>query len=76
MIGRGEELQHVERAGCGVVVPPGRPELLAAQIRRAYSGELDLEELGRRGREYVTAEADRRVAVERYRALLREVAAR
>ncbi|MGH3105181.1 MAG: glycosyltransferase family 4 protein [Gaiellaceae bacterium] len=70
-----ETAQVVERAGCGVVVPPGRPELLAAAIRRAYDGELDLAEMGRRGREYVTAEADRRVAVDRYRALLRELTA-
>ena len=29
--------------------------------------------MGERGREYVAAEADRRVAVERYRRLLREL---
>jgi colanic acid biosynthesis glycosyl transferase WcaI len=68
-----ETAQVVERAGCGVVVPPGRPELLAEQIRAAYEGELDLEGMGARGREYVTAEADRSVAVGRYRALLREL---
>ena len=73
--GDSETAQVVERAGCGVVVPPGRPELLAAAIRRAYDGELDLEAMGRRGREYVTADADRRVAVGRYRALLRQLAA-
>jgi colanic acid biosynthesis glycosyl transferase WcaI len=70
-----ETAQVVERAGCGVVVPPGRPELLAAAIRRAYDGELDLEAMGRRGRDYVTADADRRVAVDRYRTLLRGLAA-
>jgi colanic acid biosynthesis glycosyl transferase WcaI len=68
-----ETAQVVERARCGVVVPAGRPELLAGAIRQAYSGELDLEAMGRRGREYVTADADRRVAVERYRTLLREL---
>jgi colanic acid biosynthesis glycosyl transferase WcaI len=68
-----ETAQVVERARCGVVVPPGRPELLAEAIRRAYSGRLDLHEMGRRGREYVTADADRRVAVERYRAVLRQL---
>lgn len=70
-----ETAQVVEAVGCGIVVPPNRPELLAAAIRRAHDGGLDLEELGRRGREYVTQEADRRVAVERYRSLLREVVA-
>jgi glycosyltransferase involved in cell wall biosynthesis len=70
-----ETAQVVERAGCGVVVPPGRPELLAAAIRRAYDGELDLRAMGERGREWVAREADRTVAVERYRGLLRELTA-
>jgi colanic acid biosynthesis glycosyl transferase WcaI len=68
-----ETAQVVERVGCGVVVPPGRPELLAGVIRAAYGGELDLDEMGRFGREYVTAEADRTVAVARYRGVLREL---
>ena len=70
-----ETARVVRDVDCGVVVPPGRPELLAAAIRRAYDGELDLEAMGARGREYVTTEADRRVAVERYRRLLGEVVA-
>ena len=69
-----ETAQVVERIGCGVVVPPGRPELLAGVIREAHAGRLDLEGMGRRGREYVTAEADRSVAVARYRTVLRELA--
>ena len=72
---RSETAKIVEEVGCGVVVPPGRPELLAAAIRRAYDGELDLAAMGERGRAYVAAEADRSVAVERYRVLLREVLA-
>jgi colanic acid biosynthesis glycosyl transferase WcaI len=68
-----ETAQLVERVGCGIVVEPGRPVQLADAIRRARFGELDLEELGKRGREYVTREADRRVAVRRYRALLDEL---
>jgi colanic acid biosynthesis glycosyl transferase WcaI len=64
----------VESVGCGIVVPPGRPELLADAIRRAHGGVLDLAEMGRRGREYVTAEADRGVAVGRYRELLARLA--
>ena len=70
-----ETAQVVSSVGCGLVVPPGRPELLAEAIRRVHAGELPLEEMGRRGREYVTAEADRRVAVGRYRKLLRELVA-
>ena len=74
--GASETAQLVARVGCGVVLPPGRPELLAREIRRAYDGELDLEEMGRRGREYVTTEADRSVAVGRYRDLLLDLAGR
>ncbi len=69
-----ETAQVVAQVGCGVVVEPGRPELVAAVIRDAYEGKLDLAEMGRRGREYVTAEADRGVAVGRYRTVLRELA--
>jgi putative colanic acid biosynthesis glycosyltransferase WcaI len=68
-----ETAQLVLRIGCGVVVPPGRPELLAEAIRRAHSDEYALEEMGRRGRDYVVAEADRLVAVGRYERLLTEL---
>jgi colanic acid biosynthesis glycosyl transferase WcaI len=70
-----ETARVVEREGCGVVVPPGRPELLAAAIRSAHDGDLDLAEMGRRAREYVVREADRTVAFDRYRRLLRDLAA-
>jgi len=69
-----ETAQVVERIGCGIVVPPGRPELLARAIRDAHDGKYDLVEMGRRGREWVEREADRSVAVRRYRDLLRELA--
>jgi colanic acid biosynthesis glycosyl transferase WcaI len=68
-----ETARIVEEVGCGVVIPPGRPEELARAIRAARDGELDLAEMGRRGREYVTANADREIAVDRYRRLLREL---
>jgi colanic acid biosynthesis glycosyl transferase WcaI len=68
-----ETAQVASTVGCGVVVPPGRPELLAQAIRRAHDGADDLDEMGRRGREFVVAEADRAVAVERYAAVLRDV---
>jgi glycosyltransferase involved in cell wall biosynthesis len=68
-----ETAQLVARIGCGVVVPPGRPELLAEAIRNAHAGEYPLAEMGRRGREYVVAEGDRLVAVGRYETLLMEV---
>jgi colanic acid biosynthesis glycosyl transferase WcaI len=69
-----ETAQVVERVGCGIVVPPGRPELLARAIRDAHDGKYDLAAMGARGREWVEREADRSVAVGRYRELLRELA--
>jgi colanic acid biosynthesis glycosyl transferase WcaI len=64
----------VRKVRCGFLVPPSRPELVAETIRAAYDGRHDLDELGRRGREYVVAEADRTIAIGRYRSLLRELA--
>jgi colanic acid biosynthesis glycosyl transferase WcaI len=69
-----ETAQVVDRVGCGVVVPSGRPELLARAIRDAHDGKYDLEAMGARGREWVEREADRSVAVRRYRDLLLELA--
>lgn len=63
----------VERLGCGIVVPPSRPELLTGVIRQAYSGALDLAEMGRRAREYALNEATREIAHDRYRAVLSEL---
>jgi len=71
-----ETAQVVERVGCGIVIPPGRPEVLAETIRCAHDGGYDLERMGALGREYVVAEADRRVAVSRYAAVLRELSGR
>jgi glycosyltransferase involved in cell wall biosynthesis len=69
-----ETAQAVERIGCGIVIPSGRPELLARAIRDAHDGKYDLEAMGARGREWVEREADRSVAVGRYRDLLLELA--
>lgn len=69
-----ETAQVVERVGCGIVVPPGRPDLLARAIRDAHDGVYDLDAMGARGREWVEREADRSVAMRRYRDLLLEVA--
>ncbi len=63
----------VEAVGCGIVVPPGRPELLAEAIRSAYEGAWDLDAMGRRGREFAEQEADRTIAIERYRKVLHEL---
>jgi colanic acid biosynthesis glycosyl transferase WcaI len=69
-----ETARLVEEVGCGVVVPPGRPDLIAAVIRDARAGRLPLEEMGQRGHEFVRRAASQEVAVDRYRVLLGELA--
>lgn len=71
-----ETAQLVQEIGCGIVVPPGRPELVARAIRQAYDGEFDLAEMGRRARAYVVEHADTKIATARYRDVLRELEAR
>jgi hypothetical protein len=66
----------VEELSCGVVIPPGRVDLVAHAIRDANAGKYDLEAMGSRGREYVTREVDKTVAVQKYRELLLDVAGR
>jgi glycosyltransferase involved in cell wall biosynthesis len=68
-----ETAQVVKTVHCGVAVPADDAARLAAAVRSAYDGEFDLDEMGRRGREYVVAEADRAVAFGRYRRALDEL---
>ena len=68
-----ETARIVREVGCGIVLPPSRPDLLARTIREAADGAFDLEAMGRLGRAYVEQEADRVVAMRRYRALVREM---
>jgi colanic acid biosynthesis glycosyl transferase WcaI len=68
-----ETAQLVAQVGCGLIVPPGNPFALAAAIRSAHDGEYDLAEMGRRARAFAEAEADRSVAVQRYRDVLSEL---
>ena len=71
--GDSETVGLVEEAGCGIVVPPGRPELVARVIRDVVEGRISLEGMGERGREWVEREADREVAFGRYRRLVADV---
>ena len=70
-----ETVRLVRDADCGIVVPSGRPELVAGAIRDAYDGRYDLEAMGARGRAHVEGEADREVAIARYRSVLAELVA-
>ena len=66
----------VSEVGCGVVVPADRPDLVAEAIRDAHDGRLDLEAMGAAGREYVVRNADRLLALSRYREVVRGLLAR
>jgi colanic acid biosynthesis glycosyl transferase WcaI len=68
-----ETARLVSEIGCGVAVPADRPDLIAAAIRDAHDGRFDLDGMGRRGREYVEREADRPIALARYRSLIDSV---
>jgi len=65
-----EPIELVRAAACGVAVQAGDPVALAAAIRRAYAGELDLARLGASGREWIESNRDRNTAITRYRQLL------
>ncbi len=68
-----ETAQLVRAAECGLVVPPGKPERVAAVIRDAVEGTLSLEGMGARGRVFIEREGARPLALERYRSLLGEL---
>ena len=68
-----ETVRLVQEAECGIVVPPGRPDLVALAIRDVMDGRISLEGMGQRGREWVEEEADREVAFGRYRRLVGEL---
>jgi glycosyltransferase involved in cell wall biosynthesis len=70
-----ETAQVVGAVGCGVVVPPARPDLVAGAIRDLHARRDRLQELGEKGRRYVELEADRAVAHARYRAVIDELLA-
>jgi glycosyltransferase involved in cell wall biosynthesis len=68
-----ETVELVRAAECGWTVPPGDVQALAGAIREAYARRHELDELGRRGREYVVANHDTTVALGHYRRLLARV---
>ncbi|HEY1367875.1 MAG TPA: glycosyltransferase family 4 protein [Gaiellaceae bacterium] len=70
-----ETAQLVDEVGCGLVVPPGNSLRLAEAIRSCHDGHVDLESMGRRARAFAEAQADRSIAMRRYRELIHEVQA-
>jgi colanic acid biosynthesis glycosyl transferase WcaI len=69
-----ETAEMVMTAQCGRVLAPGDDAALAATIRELASSN-DLDQMGRRAREYAVENLDRRIAMARYRALVAEVLA-
>jgi len=70
-----ETVRIVRDAECGIVIPPGRPELLSGVLRDVVEGRTSLEGMGERGRAWVEREADREVAFDRYRRVVADVVA-
>ncbi len=70
-----EIVRIVEEAGCGIVVAPGRPDLVAGVIRDVVEGRRSLDGMGERGRSWAEREADREVAFDRYRRVVADVVA-
>ena len=68
-----ETVRLVEEVGCGIVVRPGRPDLVADEIRDVVEGRVSLDGMGERGRAWVETEADQSVAFARYRGLVADV---
>ncbi len=66
---------HRSRDRLRLVVPPGRPDVVATTLRAAVEGPLSLAGMGERGRAYVERDADREVAFDRYRRLFADVVA-
>ena len=70
----GEAADLVERAGCGVVVPPEDPAALRHAVEQLAADPAHARELGENGRRYVMDHFDRRVIAERFIALLTDAA--
>ena len=71
-----EAAQLVHEAGAGIVVPPGRPADVESAIRAARDGQYDLDEMGRRGRDYVVSRHGREAGLAAYHDLLEQVLGR
>lgn len=70
----GQARQLVEAAGGGIHVPPEDPMALVEAIRGLENSSSVLARMGRRGREFVLENYDRRDQAKRYLALLRDLA--
>ncbi|HEX2065018.1 MAG TPA: glycosyltransferase family 4 protein [Acidimicrobiales bacterium] len=72
LVAKGEAARLVDDVGCGAVVPPGRPELLADAVRSIRrSGQAAT--MGRRGQEFVFTHRDVNAHARHLESLLVEV---
>jgi colanic acid biosynthesis glycosyl transferase WcaI len=65
----------VQKADCGVCVPPEDPESMAQAIKDMLRHPEALERYGKNGRRYVVENYSRNLLIRRYRELLHEVSA-
>ena len=66
----GDAPRLVEEAGCGYVLPPEDPELLAEHILKLYENDELRQEMGKRGRQYAEQNLSLTVAAQRYLELI------
>lgn len=64
----------VAKTNCGVAVPPGDPSALADTIRSLYSRQNELQEMGKRGREFVVQYHSPQAVARQYHDLIMSVA--
>ncbi len=68
------ELAEVTRSGnAGLVVPPGRPDLLADAVRRMADGRGMLHQMGQSARRLAVEQYDRRNSTDRFARMLDEL---
>jgi glycosyltransferase involved in cell wall biosynthesis len=75
MAERSEVAMSVRESGCGYVVPPSDPAVLAERIRYLFDHPDAVREMGKKARESLERNYSRRVVAEKYLDLLREVSA-
>ncbi len=62
----GDAPRIIQEAGCGMVIEPGNARKLADSILQLYRSPAQLEEMGRKGREYAEKHFSRETGVRRY----------
>jgi glycosyltransferase involved in cell wall biosynthesis len=75
MAERSEVAMSILESGCGYVIPPGNPDVLAEKIRYLFEHPEMVGEMGKKARKSLERNYSRRVVAEKYFDLLREVSA-